>query len=147
MPLGARDRGFGASFPKGVEWQVWWDHWKPLLGELQPWERFFVDACTTLQQAHVTMSRKLRKVEWTSVGWTPEEMGSMLALVEEKHAWYHKNRPRDFELPTWARIGFQALDGAYENNLRLARELDQINRRGYALVNTGEEAAAIERAA
>jgi hypothetical protein len=132
--LGPAQRGAQASYPKAVEWQVWFDHWRDSLGELQPWERLFIDACKVLQQEHVNMSKILRH---------GGEPSTVLALAEEKEVWYHKHRPRDFELPRWAVIGFKALDGAFSTTTRLARELDQIHRKGFHLVNTSEELQAV----
>jgi hypothetical protein len=63
----------------------------------------------------------------------------LLELAESKEVWYHSHRPKEFELPRWAVIGFQALDGAFATTTRIARELDQIQRKGFHLVNTSEE--------
>lgn len=124
--------GANASLPKAVQWHVWFEHWNTRK-TWQPAERFFVDAITTLQQLHIKIARALRK----------EEAHMVKDLIDEKLAWYQRNVPALKELaaryPEWV-VPFQALEGLYLLTDRLGTEVDQANRRGYLLVNTGEEA-------
>lgn len=125
-----------ASFPKALEWQQWWEHWRGYIHEGQPWVRFLVDATTALQQMFVTISRILRnKPNWDTSGWTPEEWLPVIDIVDEKLAWFTTNRPRKEDIPAWAEIILQALDGAYRTLGRLSREVEQIQRKGHLLVN------------
>ncbi len=125
-----------AAFPKAVEWLQWWEWWQTEIHSGQPWVRFLVDATTTLQQTFVTISRILRKKPaWDTAGWTPEEWRNVIEVVEEKLAWFRLHRPRPEDLPPWAGILLQALDGAYLTLRRLAQEVEQIQRRGHLLVN------------
>ena len=125
-----------AAFPKAVQWQQWWEYWRDAIPEGQPWARFMIDATTVLQQAFVTISRNLRKKpKWDTTGWTPEEWRNVLKVAEEKLAWFRLNRPKPEDMPVWAGIILQALDGAYLTLRRLAQEVDQINRKGHLLVN------------
>ncbi len=125
-----------AAFPKAREWQWWWELWRDKIQSSEPWVRFLVDATTVLQQLFVTISRILRqKPSWDTQGWTPEEWRNVIDVVEERLAWFNLNRPRADELPPWAGIMLQALDGAYLTLRRLAREVDQIQRKGHLLIN------------
>ena len=128
------------AFPKALEWQQWWRYWSEKIGESQPWVRFLVDATTTLQQMFVRISRLLRqKPNWDTQGWTPEEWMSVIDTVDEKFAWFQKNKPRREEVPLWALILLDAIEGAYLMMSRLAREVDQIQRKGHLLINVNPE--------
>ncbi len=125
-----------ASFPRAVEWQWWWAYWRNQIPQTDPWVGFLVDATTTLQQTFVTISRVLRnKPQWDTTGWTPEEWRNVLDVVDEKLSWFQLNRPRPDDIPAWARILLQALDGAYLTLRRLAQEVEQIQRTGHLVVN------------
>jgi hypothetical protein len=125
-----------ASFPKALEWQQWWDYWRTRITEAQPWARFMVDATTVIQQTFVTVSRILRKKpDWDTAGWSAEEWQPVIDVVDEKLAWFRANRPRNEDVPAWAGIILDCLDGAYATLSRLAREVSQIQRKGHLLIN------------
>jgi len=125
-----------AAFPKALQWQEWWEYHQESIHSGQPWVRFLVDATTALQQMFVGISRRLRqKPDWDTRGWSPEEWLPVIEVAEEKLAWFRLNKPRMNEIPAWAQILLQALDGAYLMLARLSREVEQIQRKGYLLVN------------
>jgi hypothetical protein len=134
--------GATAAFPKAVEWQVWTEYWRDRAGTLSRRERFLVDATVTLHQLWVKMAQRVRKnIGWTR-NYTEDEMAGILAVAEEKAAWYRRNRPSDAsirDLDPRLLFMFQALDGAYAVAERLANELDQINRKGFVMVDTSSE--------
>lgn len=134
--------GAGASFPKAVQWHAWFDHWKDRIDRMDPYERFLMDATVKIQQTLVKIGQTVRKnLEWTRP-YTEGEMANIKDVAEEAAAWYRKNRPskdRIRALDPVLLILFEGLDGAYAVTERLAQELDQINRKGYVLVDTSQE--------
>jgi hypothetical protein len=135
--------GANAAFPKAVEWHAWFDYHKDALDGLQPIDRFLVDATVKLQQTYVKIAQRVRKnVGWTR-NYTEDEMASIKAVAEEANAWYSRNRPREDQirgLDPRLLLLFKAIDGAYAVGLRLAQELDAINRKGFVVVDMGAEA-------
>lgn len=135
--------GADASFPKAVQWHTWFDYWKTRYAASQPWERFLVDATMKLQQVYVKVAQQMRKnPDWTRTC-AESTIRNILDLADEAKSWYDRNRPRNFEvsaLDPRLVILFEALDGAYAVALRLARELDTLNRKGYLLVDMSDEA-------
>ncbi len=124
------------SLPKALEWQEWWAYWGDRIHEGQPWVRFLVDATTVLQQMHVTTSRILRKKpNWHTEGWTVAEWCPVIEVAEERNAWFQKNKPKICDIPKWAEFLLTALEGSFLMQVRLAKEVDQINRRGHLLIN------------
>lgn len=134
--------GADAAFPKAVQWHAWYEHHAARLGSLQPVEKFVVDATTKLQQTMVKMAQRIRKNLDFTRSYTEGEMADIMAVAGEAAAWYRRNRPaKDAirNLDPILLILFEALDGAYAVQERLAHELDQINRKGYLLVDTSSE--------
>lgn len=142
--------GHGASFPKAVQWITWFNYWKHRYDSGQPIERFIVDASMKLQQTYVKMSQNIRKnLTWTR-SFTGDEMHDILALAEEADAWFFKHCPREDQLRVLdPRLVFivEALKGAFGVATRLARELDQINRKGFVMVDTSIEATELKKSA
>jgi len=140
--------GAGASFPKGVEWHNWYATHSAALAKGQPWERFVVDATMKLQQTLVRMGQIIRKNLDFTKGYTEGSMADVMELAEAAAMWYRKNRPSDDTVRKLAPehvMLFHGLDGAYNVMERLGIEIDQINRRGYFLIDTGAESAALSR--
>lgn len=134
--------GATASFPKAVEWHIWFEHWQAQYDQSQPIEKFLVDATMKLQQTYVKMAQRVRKNAGWTRNFTGDEMASILETASEADAWFKRNRPRDDELKALdPRLLFvcQALGGSYAVALALAQELDQINRKGFVVVNTADE--------
>lgn len=140
--------GAGAAFPKGVEWHNWWERNSAKLESMQPYEHFVVDATMKLQQTSVKMGQIIRKDLNFTRGYSVGDIANIKALAEEAAAWYRRNRPTDEKIrgcdPILLML-YKGLDGAYAVQERLALELDQINRRGYLLIDTGAETAALAR--
>jgi len=141
--------GATASFPKAIEWHIWHEYAATRLGSLQPMEKFLVDATLALQQLYVKVAQRVRKnLNWTRQ-YTEDEMTSIVDLVGTRNAWYSRNRPTDDairNLDPILVIQFKALDGAYAVASALCQELDQINRKGFVLVDTSAEAIELDRA-
>ncbi len=126
--------GAGASFPKAAQWQVWTDHHASLVKQAQPIEKFIIDATKVLQMLHLKMAMELRK--------TREEQMSIKDVVDERVAWFKKNRAAlatTGETYRELKLVLEALDGAFAVSERLAGEIDLALRRGYVLVDTGKE--------
>lgn len=125
-----------ASLPRGLEWQEWFQYHRDEIHEGQPWVRFLVDATTTLQQLHVTTSRILRKKpNWETAGWSQEEWMPIVEVAEEKLSWFEKNKPRSQDVPPWAGILLEAIGGSMKLQVRIAKEVSQIQRKGHLLIN------------
>lgn len=140
--------GAGASFPKAVEWHNWFQFHAARIETLTRQERFLLDATTKLQQTMVKMAQVIRKNLDFTRGYTEGNMADVKALAEEAAAWYRRSRPTDDSIRTLDPVLlmlYKGLDGAYAVQERLALEIDQINRRGYFLIDTGAECAALSR--
>lgn len=140
--------GAGAAFPKAVEWHNWFAFHADRIENMGRRERFVVDATMKLQQTMVKMGQVIRKNLDFTRGYTEGNMADVKALAEESAAWYRRNRPTDETIrgldPVLVML-YHGLDGAYAIQERLALEIDQITRKGYFLIDTGAESAALSR--
>lgn len=135
--------GANASFPKAVEWHHWFKYWQSRYDASQPFDRWLVDATMKVQQTYIKLAQRVRKNDGWTRQYTEDEMKGILDIVGEADQWFKSTRPREDrlnDLDPRLRFLCQALAGAFTCAVALGQELDQINRRGYLLVNTGEEA-------
>jgi len=148
MPERQSDFFYGAraSFPKAVQWHVWFNYWKDHIHQMQPIDRFMVDFTVKLQQTLVKISQIIRQNAGYTRSYTDGEMRNIKDLAEEAAACYRRNRPSDDRIRSLDRslvLLFQALDGAYSVVEALAAELDRINRRGFFMLNVNDERAEV----
>ncbi len=121
---------------KAREWTTWLEAHLSDLADSEPAIRFVVEATLKLHQAHVRHARVLRmNPTWDVQGSTPFEDRPVVPLAQELLAWFEQNQPSQFLLPDWGRFLLTALHGSFKQHLRQARELDQLRRRSYVLVN------------
>lgn len=134
--------GASACFPKAIEWQVWFEYHKDKYDASQPIEKFVVDASMKLQQTFVKLAQAVRKNDgWTRL-YTEGEMKNILDITGEAEAWFKRNCQREDQLKALdPRLVFivKALEGGYAVASALAAEQDQINRKGYVLVDMSAE--------
>jgi hypothetical protein len=139
-----RDWWYGASaaFPRAIEWQVWFDFWKDRYAQSQPVEKLIVDATMKLHQTYVKLAQAIRKNDgWTRL-YTEDEMKNILDITGEAASWFARNKPREDQLKALdPRLVFvvKALEGGFAVASALAAEQDQINRKGYVLVDMSAE--------
>lgn len=134
--------GADACFPKAVEWHTWGAYWRDRYNDSQPIEKFLVDATLMLQKTFIKMAKTIRQNDQWTRNYSGEEMSNILDTAGEANAWFERNRPRDDQMQALdPRLLFiaQALGGAFSVMQALAAELDQINRKGFVLVNTSAE--------
>lgn len=134
--------GATACFPKAVEWHAWFEHWKERYEASQPIEKFLVDATVKLQQTYIRLCQKVRKNDNWTRNYAEDEMATILDIVGEADAWFKRNRPREDQIEALdPRLKFicQALGGSFAVAVALGQELDQINRKGFVVVNAADE--------
>jgi hypothetical protein len=138
--------GASAALPRAIEWHTWFNYWQERYDLSQPVERLIVDAAMKVHQTIIKLSQAVRKNPGWARNFSEDEMRHILDVAGEAQAWFKNNRPRDDEIERFdPRLKFivQALGGAFNVMVALAQELDQANRKGFVLVDTGAEAREI----
>jgi hypothetical protein len=119
--------------------QEWWQAWGPRIMQAegkQGWILLLLDAVERASSMLMTMSRILRKKpEWDTSGWAEAEWLPIVQTVEEGSAWFEKNAPRLKDVPEWAQFLFLALHGLFRSQCRVAREVQEIQRKSHLLIN------------
>lgn len=136
--------GASASLPTAASWHTWFNYHEDAYKQSQPLERFLIDGTMKMHQTLIKLCVRVRK----NAGWTRQfsevEMNEILEIVGEAQAWFDRNKPREDQMASLdPRLCFiaKALNGLYQVSTALAQELDQINRKGYLLVDAGAESA------
>lgn len=144
-----------ASFPTGVEWNIWWRHWRRRLDEqsVSGWEHAIVDGVGKLMDNQLLLARMIRlegdakqMMRYNSEGQViGEENREPEDITREAFNWWlHMARPallKDGTLeaqpgvPEWATTLAQAVEGCYIQQCRLGIELTSIKRKGYLTIN------------
>lgn len=127
----------GSSLIKASQWIAFLDDWAERLKADEPWVLFALHATINLHQAFGIMARRLRKNRWWAGGQTMAEATvSLVADAEARLAWFEKNSEQLDKtlIPGWARFLFAAIEGAYRMLVRVARETEQVLKRGHLLI-------------
>jgi hypothetical protein len=127
----------GSSLVKATQWVAFLDDWAERMRADEPWVLFALHATLNLHQAFGIMARRLRKNRWWTGGSTmAEDTVGLVADAEARLAWFEKNSEQLDKtlIPGWARFLFAAIEGAYRMLVRVARETEQVLRKGHLLV-------------
>ncbi len=139
MNLDLTDKRGISSFTMLQDMQTWWQTWGPHIAEREGkkgWILFLLDAIDKAQELQMTMSRLLRnKPQWDTTGWNQREWCSVLANAEEGAAWFDTNMPSLRDVPEWAQFLLVALSSIFSAQIRVCRELGEVQRKGHLLVN------------
>lgn len=134
--------GATASLPRAVEWHTWFEHFQEQYDHSQPIERWMIDAAMKTHQTFIKLAVAVRKNDGWARQFSEVEMAHILDIVGEHKAWYDKTRPTDDALRSLdPRFVFvcRALGGLANVAVALGQEIDQANRKGFVLVDTGSE--------
>lgn len=127
----------GSSLVRAQQWVAFLDDWAERMRADEPWVLFALHATINLHQAFGIMARRLRKNRWWTGGSTmAEDTVGLVADAEARLAWFEKNSEQLDKtlIPGWARFLFAAIEGAYRMLVRVARETEQVLRKGHLLV-------------
>lgn len=127
----------GSSLIKAKQWIDFLDDWAERLKADEPWVLFALHATLNLHQAFGILARRLRKNRWWAGGGTmAEDTVGLAADAEQRLAWFEKNSEQLDKtlIPGWARFMFAAIEGAYRMLVRVARETEQVLKKGHLLV-------------
>lgn len=141
----AKDWFYGASaaLPTAANWHTWFAYHEEAYKRSQPIERFLIDATMKANQTIIKLCVAARKSDNWTRQFSEVEMEHILGIVGEAQAWFDRNKPSDTTAePLDPRLKFvlRAVGGLYEVATALGQELDQINRKGYLLVDASAEA-------
>ena len=127
----------GSSLVKARQWIDFLDDWSERLRADEPWVLFALHATLNLHQAFGIMARRLRKNRWWTGGGTmAEDTVGLVTDAETRLAWFlqHSKQLDQTLLPQWARFLFAAIEGAFRMLVRVARETEQVLKKGHLLV-------------
>jgi hypothetical protein len=133
-----RERLTGSGLISAQEWLEFIEFHLPKVNETVGWVRLLVTAVVAIHQGALLLARRIRKnATWTGSG-TQEDWLMIEQVAMQKLSWFRQNRPGVLEsksLPRWANFLLEAVEGAFLTIARVAREVDQIQRKGHLLVN------------
>lgn len=132
----------GSSLVKAQQWIDFLDDWAERLRADEPWVLFALHATLNLHQHYGIVARRLRKNRWWTGGQTMAEATiGILEDAERRNAWFEQNSEQLDQtlLPAWARFLFAAIQGAFRMNIRIAKEVEQVLRKGHLLVPVSRE--------
>ncbi len=139
----------GSSLLKADEWIEFLDQHAATFKDEQPWVTLLVQCVINLHQGFIIQSRRLRKNEyWTGAMTMAEQTVGIVNDAEERNAWFEKQSEQVDQtlLPDWARFMFCSIQGAFRMQIRIARDIEQIIRKGHLLVNVNPNVDTIEKA-
>lgn len=134
----------GTSLEKARQWQEWAD-WNLAPSPLPGWARFLHDALRRDQAFKLTASRRLRggNPVWDRQGGGEEDWMALTHQAEALQGWWLANKPSELERarPEYRKMA-EAIEGSLAQNVRLARELDDVKAsHGIMPVNVNPHAA------
>lgn len=127
----------GSALIKANQWIDFLDDWAERLKADEPWVLFMLHAVMNFHQAFGVLSRRLRKNRWWTGGGTMEQdTVNLVEDAERRLAWFeHQSDALDKTLlPQWAKFMFAAIEGGYRMLVRVARETDQVLKKGHLLI-------------
>lgn len=127
----------GSALIKAQQWIDFLDDWSDRLRFEQPWALFMLHATLNFHQAFAIMARRLRKNRaWTGGGTMAEDTVGLVADAEQRLAWFETNSEQlDMSaIPQWARFLFAAIEGGLRMLVRIAKEVEQVLRKGHLLI-------------
>lgn len=141
-----RERVTGSGLISAKEWTEFIDWHLPKIQETAGWVRLLVVATVAVHQGALLMARRIRKnANWAGSGTEDDWMG-IETVAMDKLNWFRQNCPGPLErrsLPPWGNFLIEALEGAFLTIARVAREVDQVQRKGHLLVNVAPGAAGV----
>ena len=133
-----REKIAGSGLVSAQEWLDFIDYHLPKIKETAGWVRLLVTGVVAVHQGALLLARRIRKNAAWAGGGTEDDWMAIERVANEKLAWFRQNRPGPLEargLPKWANFLLEATEGAFLTIARVAREVDQIQRKGHLLVN------------
>lgn len=133
-----RERLTGSGLVSARDWLEFVEWHLPKIHETAGWIRLLVTATVAIHQGALLMARRIRKnANWAGSGTEDDWMG-IERVAMEKLNWFRQNCPGPLErrsLPPWGNFLIEAVEGAFLTIARVAREVDQVQRKGHLLVN------------
>lgn len=127
----------GSALIRATQWVEFLDDWSGRLSVSEPWVRFLLHATINFHLAFGVLAKRLRKNKWWTGGMTMDEQTVGLVVdAERRLAWFeeHSEEIDQRTVPPWARFLFAAIEGGYRMLVRVARETEQVLRKGHLLV-------------
>jgi hypothetical protein len=124
---------WGASLPKARQWRAWFEQTRPAFPADHGWQRLVYDALARLTDHLIVMGECMRRPSNSADRgrWQPSTWRPIQETARENLAWYAKHRPEDDPIPAWAELIFEALEGAFVGQVRLADECHTALEQGF----------------
>lgn len=137
------------SLPKCREWNTWLGWWWDRMGdETQGWSKFLRDATVVLHHMILNAARRLRgNPGWDMAGTMRDDTVNLESEARANLAQFEKDKPRPGDIPVRFVPILDALEGAFRQQVRIARELEENRATGSLYVDADNEARAIARRA
>jgi hypothetical protein len=127
----------GSALIRAQQWIAFLDDWADRLKADEPWVLFMLHATINFHQAFGILARRLRKNRWWTGEMTMEEQTvNLVEDAERRLAWF-ENESQSLNqnlIPPWARFMFAAIEGGYRMLVRVAKETDQVLKKGHLLI-------------
>jgi hypothetical protein len=127
----------GSALIRSQQWMTFLDDWADALQREPRWALFMLHATINFHQAFGILARRLRKNRWWTGAMTMEEQSvNLVEDAERRLAWFERESETldKAQIPVWARFMFAAIEGGYRMLVRVAKETDQVLKKGHLLI-------------